>query len=335
MSEAEPSRWAHGVVDKLEATQQYSQIFVSNEQLAAAVATTKQTSNASSHVSIDQYARLGLVAAPWAQAYRVPMARVENEAGQWVAPSNDGVLKTLDESTIGADNIVDVNFRAVDPAAYPLVSVLYAAVPTTLSAQFTAEDAQAVRTMLSYVVSPEAQSLAAAEGYVPLPASLSVRAQEAIAKIGSVDPAASTTTVATTAPVTTEAAAAAPVTARAAPPSGSSGPPSGGSPTPAAASPTTRTTVRPTTPGGAGLPTSPAASSLPFDGTAIDGSETPTEVGLGSTEVAEETPADSFASLFHNTPLSPALPTIGAAGAAAAMTGQGLNLWRVNRRPKP
>lgn len=347
LDESVPALWTHGRTGRLPPVQSNSQVQLSNELVVPAVLAPKA---GETNTKIDLFARLGLVDTTWAKLYGAPMALIQNESERWVAPTPAGALATLRSSEISDDNIVQVDYRSTDPAAYPLVSVMYAVAPTHITDDFTAEKAKAVRSMLTYFVSGDGQRTAERFGFVPLPFDLESRANATIAKIGSVAPpvpttattttttttiadtttttpattATTTTTTATTTTTTTTARTSAPSTA---PPTAS---PPNTSPRPSTASPSV------TTP--ATTPSVTTTTSVEADTTIVD--EDPDDVAFvpvatPTTEEPTPLPPDVFSSMFGDPPLSPNLPTLGMAGASTLVVGQGLRLWRVQQRRRP
>ena len=202
-----PPPWKYGVIDVLPSIDLAQQ-----ENLNAKVPEALVNLKSSEQTAFSFAARFALVDTTWAGDHSVTLASIQNEANSWVQPSTAGALETLKTSTIGADNIVDVDELSKNPLAYPLVTVNYAVAPTTITEDFTATDADAVRRALGFIISTQGQQLAAEEGFVPLTADLTIHAVDAIAKIGSIVPPAPTTTAAptTAAPTTTAAPAPAP-----------------------------------------------------------------------------------------------------------------------------
>ena len=339
-----PPPWRYGIIDRAPSDLSLYQPMPSHELVAAGVSDPRQ----SGQTSLDFAARLGILDAAWAREFGVPMAYMQNENGQWVLPSAEGALATLADSTIGSDNIVDVNELSDDPEAYPLVVVNYAVAPVRLTADFTATDADAVRRSLEFMVSSEGQRIARSEGFVPLTHDLTVRATRAIAKIGSqpqVRPAPPSTT--TTTSTTPTSAPRRPPTSTTVPrrptststssststsfpssftPSPGSGP---GSPPGFGSTPSTGSGF---SPGGSG----PNAGGGGGPGANPSTTGTGQEPGFaGAPTLPEDLPADVFRSLLEKAPSAPELPALGAAGATAAVAGQGLNLWRIGRRRPP
>ena len=97
----------------------------------------------------------------------VPLAYLQNGAGNFVQPTSSAILASLGAATtkINADNIVDFNPLTRDPGAYPMAQVYYVAYP---SKGLPAAKRAALSRMLKYMVSDEGQQVAAQNGAVPL-----------------------------------------------------------------------------------------------------------------------------------------------------------------------
>jgi len=137
--------------------------------------------------------RVGFIDHAYSLRYSNRVAAVQNPAGAYVLPSQAGVTATLKQATIDrAAGLVNVGFGGSDPSAYPLAMLYYAAVPKTLTASLTAENAKDLKEFLTYAVSPAGQAKVGSIGYTPLTPELAAFATEQIAKIG--QPAAETPT---------------------------------------------------------------------------------------------------------------------------------------------
>jgi ABC-type phosphate transport system substrate-binding protein len=113
----------------------------------------------------------------------IRFVEIRNEAGNWVVPTPAAVGATIAASTIGADNVVDVNVAAAAPDAYPLVSVVYAVVPSSTSPGYDAAKATASKDVVRFLLSDEGQSILGEAGFVPLSGDLDRRAEAALAKL--------------------------------------------------------------------------------------------------------------------------------------------------------
>jgi ABC-type phosphate transport system substrate-binding protein len=162
---------------------------------------------------------IGLVDLPTAERYDLPMAKLVNATGHAVAPDAAGIAAGYKAMTTNPDGVTKApNFASSDPAAYPLVKVDYAMVPTKV-ANTTFE--VNLKRFIAYIGGTGQSQLPV--GYTPLPADLVAQDAAAAAKIVVVSPPPKTTTTTTTPPTTT------PITATTAPPAGSLGAINGGS----------------------------------------------------------------------------------------------------------
>jgi hypothetical protein len=117
----------------------------------------------------------------WAEAryYGEQIASLENGAGSFVAPTETSLDAAVADATTNADGSLTPSYASKDAAAYPMTSVIYAAVcadPTTN------DQAGALSDMLSQlldVTGPNSTSTLP-DGFVPLPASLYKQAQSDI-----------------------------------------------------------------------------------------------------------------------------------------------------------
>jgi ABC-type phosphate transport system substrate-binding protein len=119
---------------------------------------------------------------------------VQNASGNWVAPNPISVTLTIDQSSIGADNVVDVNVRAAAPSSYPLVSVIYAVVPTAPSGTYDTTKAAAGQDLVAFLLSKEGQSILEEAGFVGLSGEIAQTAEKASATISAGEAPAPTTT---------------------------------------------------------------------------------------------------------------------------------------------
>jgi hypothetical protein len=116
-----------------------------------------------------------------AARYQVPLAKLRNRSGQYVAPSEASMkaaLATMTDDTV--DGVLEPNPASKDRAAYPLTEVTYA---MTAPRQLTEAEAKDYAGFLRYATSagqiPGIAPGQLPDGYVPLPASLQKQASEA------------------------------------------------------------------------------------------------------------------------------------------------------------
>lgn len=117
-------------------------------------------------------ALLGLADTGTAARYELPMARLRNAAGAFVAPDQAGLTAGLAAMhRMDPGGLLQADPTATDPAAYPLTQVTYAA---TAPAKLTKAQGADFATFLRYAAgSGQAQGVAPGQlppGYLPLPA---------------------------------------------------------------------------------------------------------------------------------------------------------------------
>ncbi len=149
-----------------------------------------------------------------ASAFNLPVASLENAAGNYVTPTNATMSAAVNHDMVTASNGItqQVNPTAKVKDAYPLTMVVYAMVPTSGVSKKTA---QKIAQWLDYVAGPgQTQGRAVGElppGFLPLTAKLRAQARQAADEVlhqtgdksgkssTSPSPSASTTTSATSA----------------------------------------------------------------------------------------------------------------------------------------
>lgn len=148
---------------------------------------------------------LALVDTATAARFALPLARLENASGDFVAPDDLSMSKSLR----GMKNVSGTGLKQVDPAAkvagaYPLTQVDYA---VTAPHQLTDDEANDYANFLRYAAGDgQTRGLAAGnlpDGYLPLPTVMREQAEEAadlIAKGGSPIPSESTAPTSTPSP---------------------------------------------------------------------------------------------------------------------------------------
>jgi ABC-type phosphate transport system substrate-binding protein len=125
----------------------------------------------------------------------IRFVEIRNAAGRWVVPSAAGVSATLAASTVGADNVVDVNAAAPAPEAYPLLSVIYAVVPAAPSAGYDPGKAASGKEVVQFLLSDEGQSILERAGFVRLSGDLKTRSAAAASRLATTTNAPPTTPV--------------------------------------------------------------------------------------------------------------------------------------------
>jgi hypothetical protein len=131
-----------------------------------------------------QYFNLGLTDAATAARYRLGTAELLNADGQFVAPTGDGLLKSVAGMKDGqVPGVLDVDPGRRTSGAYPLTTVTYAAASTGLPAA----DRKDFATMIRYAAGPGQQQGIGngllPPGYAPLPAKLRDQALTAATRL--------------------------------------------------------------------------------------------------------------------------------------------------------
>jgi hypothetical protein len=116
-----------------------------------------------------------------AQADDLPAAALENNKGDYVAPTNQAMLDAVSDMTTNPDGITQQdNPAASNPGAYPWTMVVYAMVPTS---GISHTKAAAIARWLDYVAGPgEVQGTTPGQlpaGYVPLTAKMKAQTLKA------------------------------------------------------------------------------------------------------------------------------------------------------------
>ncbi|MCU4185093.1 phosphate ABC transporter substrate-binding protein PstS [Acidiferrimicrobium sp. IK] len=113
-------------------------------------------------------------------------ALLQNQAGQFVSPTQANVTSAVNNSTSNVpDNLAASLIYAAGATSYPIVNFEYLVVKST---QSDANKAKAIRTFLAFAIDPSQGSTPAnlaKEQFVALPSSVIPKVQAAIAKIGS------------------------------------------------------------------------------------------------------------------------------------------------------
>jgi ABC-type phosphate transport system substrate-binding protein len=139
---------------------------------------------------------IGVLDLPTALRYGLPTARLVNASGAAVAPDAGGIAAGYKDMVTNRDGVTKYpNLTTTDAAAYPLVKVDYAMIPTVVK---TAAQAASLKRFLDFIATTGQQNLPL--GYTALPPDLVAQVKAASAAI-TVAGAKPTTT--TTSPMTT------------------------------------------------------------------------------------------------------------------------------------
>lgn len=260
---------------------------------------------------------LALVDTATAARFGLPTAAVRNAAGQFVEPTQAGLLAGLASSRAGASTqVLEPVPSSTDPAAYPLTSLTYAAtVPAALEPSAARDFAALLRYAAGDGQVPGVAPGQLPEGYVPLPTAtreqtLAVADQLTAAAAPGGTPSA--TTVPASPPARSPAGPATPAGIAVAPPVAAA--PLAPAPLPALVSPLETS--------GAGLPAAaPAAVAAPepaaADPAQVPAGETPAAPRPPSPQLAAGlTPAAPVGGLRYGLPLALTLGGAAAGGSA-------------------
>jgi len=122
---------------------------------------------------------IGYLEYSYAQLMGLAMARLENKAGRYVAPSLESGSAALEGVDIPANLRVWIPDPAV-PEAYPIVTYTWVLCYTQYDDK--PERAEALKQVLDFCLT-EGQQWSADLGYIPLPGAVAERARKAVAKI--------------------------------------------------------------------------------------------------------------------------------------------------------
>ena len=124
---------------------------------------------------------IGYAELSFARCSGLGVARIRNEAGNFVAPTEDSVSAALDAATTPADLKITVDYRAPDPAVYPLATPTWVLV---FQKQPDPAKAELLKAFMAHALD-DGQDPAGSLDYAPLPDSLARRARTAVASITS------------------------------------------------------------------------------------------------------------------------------------------------------
>ncbi|HAN70662.1 MAG TPA: hypothetical protein DCQ36_03610, partial [Actinobacteria bacterium] len=109
-----------------------------------------------------------------------PSARIQNANGEFVAPSSASAAKNLaNQTNIGADGLVSLDYKVKVPGAYPIAIFSYALART----DGKGPDGLGVRQFWDYTLAKCGPSRAASLGYVPVAGKVLAKAREFVQKI--------------------------------------------------------------------------------------------------------------------------------------------------------
>jgi hypothetical protein len=172
-----------------------------------------------------QRALIAITDAATAARFGLPVAKLRNSSGHFVAPDVAGLLAGEAAMKTGAPGgVLTPDPTTSAPGAYPLTSVVYAAVdPAVLDAKAARDDAALLRYAVGAGQTPGIDAGQLPAGYAPLPAALRAKTDSAattiVARAGESKPTPGSSTPARTPPGPTPSAAPSPSTAPPAVPS--------------------------------------------------------------------------------------------------------------------
>jgi phosphate transport system substrate-binding protein len=118
---------------------------------------------------------IGYVELVYAVSNGLPVASVQNAAGQFVTPSLDAVTAAAAGVAMGPDTDFRVSItNAMGEASYPIASYTWLLVHRNNP---DAAKAGAIQSFLRWILTPEAQAMATDLGYAPLPESVAALAR--------------------------------------------------------------------------------------------------------------------------------------------------------------
>jgi phosphate transport system substrate-binding protein len=123
---------------------------------------------------------IGYVELIYAASNKLPVAKLKNKAGQFVAPS----VSSVTAAAASAVKNMPADFRvsitdAEGKESYPISSFTYLLVPSTLNK----EHGKQLKELLEWVIAPSAQKMASPLEYAPLPAALVAKVKAKVATL--------------------------------------------------------------------------------------------------------------------------------------------------------
>ncbi len=175
-----PSDWPGAGVDyPLNYLTQDSGI-VGGDALADAIADPSSVQNNNDFFSIGY---IGFIDSSEAAYYGLPVARIENAAGKFVAATPASITAALKDGKTGDDGMVTPDYSTSDPKAYPMPFVSYVTAPT---AGISTASGTTLRGFMNYAINQGRTRIPG--GYVPLPAFLGSKTTAVIKQIPGTTP---------------------------------------------------------------------------------------------------------------------------------------------------
>ncbi|HEX2701346.1 MAG TPA: substrate-binding domain-containing protein [Acidimicrobiales bacterium] len=130
-------------------------------------------------VSPLQEGLVGVTDLATARAFGLPVARLRNAAGTFVAPEPAGLAAAYAAMTTNPDGVTRApNFAAPDAAAYPIPRIDYAVLPTSAT---STDKAARIRRFVEYATGPGQASGVLPYGYSALPEAFQAQTADALA----------------------------------------------------------------------------------------------------------------------------------------------------------
>lgn len=124
---------------------------------------------------------IGYAPSAFGSTLGIPMAWLENQKGNYVAPSlNAGEAAIEAISTSGDPLAVEQILDPEAPSAYPIISFFWLVTEDVYSDAGTGKD---VRSFAEFVLSGQARGAAISSGYIPLPSNMRTAAKKLSATI--------------------------------------------------------------------------------------------------------------------------------------------------------
>jgi ABC-type phosphate transport system substrate-binding protein len=154
---------------------------VGGDALANAIADPASVQNNNDYFSTGY---IGFIDSSEAAYYGLPVAQIENAAGKFVAATPATIGAALKDSKKGPGGLMEPNYAASDPKAYPMPVVSYLAAPTS---GISDASGTTLRGFLHYIVSQGRKRVPG--GYVPLSAALASSTTKIVKQIPGSTPA--------------------------------------------------------------------------------------------------------------------------------------------------
>ena len=161
---------------------------VGGDALADAIADPLSVGNSNDYYQVGY---IGFIDASEAAYYGLPVARIQNRAGKFVAATPTAIHAALKHATKNPDGVtLTPNYATTDPAAYPMPVVTYVGAPTK---GIDPGVGWTLRAFLTYAATTGQKHLAA--GYVPLTPNQAAQTTDVVSTIPATPPPGSSGTV--------------------------------------------------------------------------------------------------------------------------------------------